>query len=476
MSNSSLDIYLIAIGGTGMAPLACLLKGEGFQVRGSDEALYPPMSTLLREAGIEPEVGFSPRNLDRRPDLVVVGNAVPRTNPEAQFVEETGIERISMPQALWRFFLADRKPLVIAGTHGKTTTTAIASWLYTDAGHDPGFLVGGVPRNLEQSFACGTGKRFVVEGDEYNAAYFDRGPKFFHYRPDTLILTSVEHDHADLYPTHATLLDTYRKLVELVPESGLLIAYGDSDDVREVASSSRCHRMFYGLDERNDFRPEQGWTIGPAGAHFVLTLEDRQPIELHLPLPGEHNLVNALAVIAAAQHDGIAASDIARALSRFEGVKRRQEVVGRGGGVLVIDDFAHHPTAVSATLDALRASYPDRRLCVALEPRSLTASSKLFSVEYFEALRKADLVFLAPVFHATRFSEDDRLDTAALAEALRKSGISAEDFDSTEKLQAEALESLQPGDLFVTMSSGSFGRLPQNVAEALSEAGVEEPA
>ncbi|MEO1088102.1 MAG: Mur ligase domain-containing protein, partial [Acidobacteriota bacterium] len=278
MTAKSLDIYLVAIGGTGMAPLACLLKDLGHRVRGVDGPLYPPMSDVLLEAGIGPLVGYDAAHLEAepRPDLVVIGNAVPRTNPEAMAAERLGLECLSMPQTLGRFLLEGRRPLVAAGTHGKTTTTSMAAWVLDACGRDPGFLIGGVSRDLGASFRVGSGERFVVEGDEYNAAYFDRGPKFLHYRPETLILTSVEHDHADLYPTHEDLLGAFRELVRLLPESGLLAAYGDSADVRRVAEVAASRVLFYGFDAGNDVRAVRPSDAGP-----------RNVVDVHESIHGE---------------------------------------------------------------------------------------------------------------------------------------------------------------------------------------------
>jgi len=397
-----LDIYFVAIGGTGMAPLACLLQELGHRVRGADGPLYPPMSELLAAAGIEPLVGWDPAHLEPpqpAPDLVIVGNAVPRHNPEAEAVERLGCERLSMPEALARFFLASRRPLVVAGTHGKTTTTAMAAWVWSQCGADPGYLIGGAPLGFERGFRIGGGPRFIIEGDEYNAAYFDRGPKFLHYRPQTLILTSVEYDHADLYPDPEALLDAYRKLVRLLPPDGLLVACGDSAGVREVAADAACPVIFYGLGEANDVHPQ---ALGGG------------TVELTLSMPGDHNLSNALAVWAAARHDGLPAPAVAAALAEFRGVRRRLEPLGDARGVTVIDDFAHHPTAVGKSLQGLRQRYPGRRLVAMFEPRSLTAGRKLFFDAYCRAFANADLVLLAPIFHHQRLG-DERLDLAALA-------------------------------------------------------------
>ena len=344
----------------------------------------------------------------------MVGNAVPRDNPVTAAAAERGFDQISMPQALARFFLTGRKPLVVAGTHGKTTTSSLAAWVYTACGADPGYLIGGVPLDLGRSFHAGTGERFVIEGDEYNAAYFDRGPKFLHYRPETAILTSVEYDHADLYARPEDLLAAYRRLVEIVPRDGRLIACGDSAEVRRVAADADCPVTFYGLDPANDLAP------AVAGAASRRHPDDaRRPGERHgsrsrLPMAGRHNAVNALAVWAAARRDGLAAEDVAAALDRFRGVRRRQEEVGTARGVIVVDDFAHHPTAVRETLGALAERYRGKRLVAVFEPRSLTAGRNMFHDAYREAFSVADRVLLAPLFHHDRLAPEERLDLETL--------------------------------------------------------------
>ncbi len=475
----SLDIYCVAIGGTGMAPLACLLKESGHRIRGADGPLYPPMSTLLAAAGIEPLVGYDPSHLKRppRPDLVIVGNAVPRHNPEAEEVERLGLPRVSMPEALARFFLSGRRPLVVAGTHGKTTTTAIAAWVWTRTGTDPGYLIGGVPLDLERSFHIGTGDRFIIEGDEYNAAYFDRGPKFLHYRPQTLILTSVEYDHADLYPDRQALIEAYRRLVRLLPTDGLLVACGDSAEVRSVAADAGCRVVFYGLDAANDVRPvgavsygEQGDSRLSASGGTCFTIADPEAgeVELSLALPGEHNLQNALAVWAVARQDGLGAPEVRQALAEFHGTRRRLENLGTRCGVTVIDDFAHHPTAVEKSLDALGRAHPGQRILALFEPRSLTAGRAFFFDAYLKAFALADVVLLAPIFHRERIDRDRRLDVDALLRELVAAGVDARGCASTEDLLATALDTAREGDVIVTMSSGSFDSMPQRLLEALT--------
>ncbi len=485
-ATDSLRIHFIAIGGTGMAPLACLLRGRGHRVAGSDTPLYPPMSSLLDRAGIRPLVGFDPGRLDPPPDLVVVGNAVPRDNPEALAAErlhaEGRLERISMPQALWRFFLAERHRVVVAGTHGKTTTTSMCAWVWTACGADPGYLVGGLPKDLPESFHEGGGTDFLVEGDEYNAAYFDRGPKFLHYRPDTLILTSAEHDHADLYPTHEALLDAYAALIGGMDEEALVVACADAPEVLALAGAARCRVVTYGLAPESpaDVTVEDGLAgidAGPEGTR--LTILDRtappgtdpgkapERFALRLAVPGRHNVANALGVWAAARHRGLPAGEVAEALARFHGVARRLDELGTAAGVTVVDDFAHHPTAVAESLAALARRYPGRRLVALFEPRSLTAGRVFLREAYSRAFREAARVLFAPLYYAERLAPEERIDFAELARELAGSGIEAEATASIDQLFARALEEAAPGDVVVTMSSGSFASLPHRLLEAL---------
>lgn len=478
MAAPTLNIYLIAIGGTGMAPLACLLQEQGHRVRGTDGPLYPPMSTLLEAAGIRPEVGWDASHLSPRPDLVVVGNAVRRDNPEVVEAERLGIERLSMPEALARFFLSTRRPLVIAGTHGKTTTTALAAWVYSRCRRDPGYLVGGVPKGLPASFHVGTGERFAIEGDEYNAAFFDRGAKFLHYRPETLILTSVEYDHADLYPSPEALRESYRRLIALLPPTGHLIACGDDPHLRTLAAEAPCTVALYGLGPECAVRPLGPIEATSKGSRFRVEDEEESEVAVEIRLAGEHNVANALGVWAAARRDGLPAAEVKAALASFEGVKRRLEELGTFAaadsgipgtpGITVVDDFAHHPTAVDKTLGGLAQRYPNRRLVVLFEPRSLTAGRSFFFDLYKTAFSRAGRVLFAPTFHAGRLSDDERLDFAALAAELNLSGVSAAVFPTHPDLLAAALAEARPGDVLITMSSGAFEGMPGKLAAALA--------
>jgi UDP-N-acetylmuramate: L-alanyl-gamma-D-glutamyl-meso-diaminopimelate ligase len=452
-----------------MAPLACLLQEQGHRVRGTDGPLYPPMSTLLERAGVHPHEGYDAAHLDPRPDLVIIGNAVRRDNPEAVEAERLGLPILSMPQALARFFLSRHRPLVVAGTHGKTTTTAMAAWVYTACGADPGYLIGGAPRDLPGSFHAGAGERFIIEGDEYNAAYFDRGAKFLHYQPETLVLTSVEYDHADLYPNPETLWDAYAKLIQLLPEGGLLVACGDDPKVRELSRKARCRTLFYGLDPENVVHPVGGIESLPEASRFRVADPEAGEVEITLPLAGSHNVSNALAVWAAARRDGQPAAAVADALGRFHGVKRRLEELGTARGVTVVDDFAHHPTAVEKTLHALRQRYPGRRLVTLFEPRSLTAGRGFFYEPYRQAFTHADRVLFAPIFHNGRLSADEKLDFATLAAEISAAGVPATACADNAEVMRRALEEAGDGAVLVTMSSGAFEGMPHRLLEALRE-------
>ena len=465
-----------------MAPLACLLRDLGHDVRGSDGPLYPPTSDLLADAGIEPLVGYDPAHLEPRPDLVIVGNAVPRTNPEAVATEELGLPRLSMPEALDRFVLRDRKPLVVAGSHGKTTTTAMAAWVYSRAGADPGYLIGGAPIGLPAGFALGGGPRFAIEGDEYNAAYFDRGPKFWHYRPETVILTSLEHDHVDLYPDFEGLERAFLGLIERLPPTergdgardsgGLLVACTDYPAVERLLPACPCRVVTYG-------RGSDGETAGGAahvrlvgavesGDHGIsFEVEEaagRQRIDLGVW--GEHNALNATAVWAAARADGLERDAVLEAFATFRGVKRRLEVVGEAAGVVVVDDFAHHASEVAASLAALRQRFAGRRLVALFEPRSLSAGRRQFAADLAAALAAADRVFLAPVFHRDRLGEEG-FDPRRLAADIERQGADATACESNDELAEKALAEAQGGDVLVTMSSGSFDGMPRRLAAGL---------
>ena len=460
-------VHLIGICGTGMGSLAGLLAESGFEVRGSDEAVYPPMSTMLRDKGIRLLEGFRAEHLDDRPDLVVVGNIATRTNPEAVAAAERGIPYLSMPQAIGRLFLEGRHTIVVTGTHGKTTTAALMAWVLTAAGRDPSFLVGGVLRNFNRSYGLGRGGEFVIEGDEYETAFFDKGPKFLHYRPRTAILTSVEYDHAEMYPDLEAVKEAFRRLVALVPADGALVMCGDDPNVLEVAREARAARVLYGTGRGPGWRGQIRGTA-PEGMEFDVSRDGAPFGMFRSPLTGLHNLRNILSVVAVAHGLGVPAAAIGQGLASFAGVKRRQEVRGVAGGVVVIDDFAHHPTAVRATLAATRDRYQGRTIWAVFEPRTNTTRRSVFQEEYARSFDDADRIVIAAVDHPERAPEGGRFSAERLVADLQARGRNARYVPAVpaivELINAEA----RRDDVVLVMSNGAFGGLHDRLLAALS--------
>jgi UDP-N-acetylmuramate: L-alanyl-gamma-D-glutamyl-meso-diaminopimelate ligase len=469
MTQSYRHIHLIAIGGTGMAALAGLLKSAGYQVTGSDSGpIYPPMSEVLVQQGIAYAQGYRPENVGRDADLVVIGNAVSKTNPEVEEVLRRGLPYRSFPQALAEFFLKDRVPIVIAGTHGKTTTSALMAWVLDQAGLDPGFLIGGWAVNFSGNSRRGTGKYFVVEGDEYDTAFFDKGPKFLHYRPQAAILTSLEFDHADIYTDLDHLKKAFAAFVRLVPKEGLLVAAHGDPHIKDATAGASCRIETYGLSDSASWRikaPEFSGT----GVVFRVAYEGDVLGEFQSPLPGRHNLENALAVIALASRLGIPIEKIRAALASFQGVRRRQEVIGTVNGVTVIDDFAHHPTAIRETLYALRLRYPGSRLWAIFEPRSATSRRRVFQEEFPKAFHGADRVIIADLFAPDKIPQDQRLDPRRVVRDLVADGVQALFGPTPEEIIKTMGPELQEGDVVCIMSSGGFGGLHEKLLSVLRE-------
>jgi UDP-N-acetylmuramate: L-alanyl-gamma-D-glutamyl-meso-diaminopimelate ligase len=457
-------VHLIAACGVGMSALAGLLRAAGHTVTGSDENVYPPASTLLEQLGVPVLPGYDPERLDGV-DLVVCGNAVRRTNPEAAAAEARGLRVQSFPGALEELFLAGRSPLVVAGTHGKTTSAAMLAWVLERTGRNPGFLVGGVPRQLDRSFALGSGSWFVVEGDEYDSAYFDKEPKFLHYRPAMLLLTAVEFDHADIYRDLDHVKSAFRKLLAILPAGAPVAACGDFPHVLDVVATRPVRR--FGLGDANDWRVAD--LVDDGRTRFTVRERGRAVCRVALRVPGAINARNALGVLLLAAEVGVGWEEAAAALGAFEGVRRRQEIVGEGRGVTVIDDFAHHPTAVAGTLAALRERYRGRRLRAVFEPRSNTSRRRVFQREFVEALASADEVVLAAVF--TKASDptppEERLAPETVVRDLVGRGVPAQTLDGVPAIRDYLVASSRPGDVVVVMSNGAFGGLPRLVVEGL---------
>lgn len=461
-------IHLIAICGTGMAALARMLKTAGYRVTGSDANVYPPMSTLLEREGIPYRVGFRPENIEPDTDLVVVGNAVSKTNPEVQSVLDRNIPYRSFPQALAEFFLKDRTPIVIAGTHGKTTTSALMTWVLESAGLNPGFLVGGWVINFDANSRPGTGRYFVVEGDEYDTAFFDKGPKFLHYRPHAAILTSIEFDHGDIYNTLDEIKTAFRNFVRLVPSNGILLTIDDDPNVRAVVRDASCPKSTYGLSSGAEWRAERV-QFDSEGVAFHVRKGEKDLGMFRSPMAGRHNLVNALAVVGLASTLGLAPEVIQRGIASFQGVKRRQEVLGEVGGVIVMDDFAHHPTAIRETLAGLRLRYPRRRIWAIFEPRSATSRRNVFQKEFPWSFDPADRVVIANIFAPEKLQAGTPLDPKQVAEDLRSMGKEAEFISTTDEIVRTITPHLKSGDLVCVMSSGGFDGIHRKLLKALEQ-------
>jgi len=453
-------VHLIGVAGTGMGSFAGMLKAAGHEVTGSDENVYPPMSTQLARWGIEVSTPYAAENLDRaRPDLVVVGNVVRAVNPEATAMRERNLPHVSFPAALGERFIAPRHGCVVVGTHGKTTTSAMLGFLLHHAGRDPSFLVGGVTRDFESNFRLGQGPHFVVEGDEYDTAYFDKGPKFLHYRPRTAIFTSCELDHADIYRDEAHYESAFEKFAALLPADGYLAACASYESVVRIAKRAGCPVETYSVDRPGADWEARGLSLSPEGARFTLVRRGGALCEVLLPVGGAHNVENALGVAAAATALGLSPAEIAAGLGAFRGVKRRQEVRGTAGGVVVIDDFAHHPRAVQKTLAAIQGSYPGARLLAAFEPRSNTSRRNLHQHEYAAPGTWADAaeVFLLRPAPTDRVPEHERLDLDAVVAGIAAGGKPAAAYASVDELVPAILRSARKGDVVVAMSNGAFG-------------------
>ena len=463
MQNTLRHLHFIGICGTAMGAVAAALRAQGYMVTGSDQAVYPPMSTFLEERGIALSSGYSAENLPAEADLIVVGNAISRGNPELEAVLNRRLRYISLPEALKQFFLSGRRNTVVSGTHGKTTTTSLLTWILQHAGLAPAYLIGGIARNLGQGCALHPSTHVVLEGDEYDTAFFDKRSKFLHYLPEVVLINNLEFDHADIFNSLEEIQTSFRRLVQLVPENGAVFVNADEPNALAVTTAARAPVYTVGFSETATHRilnPRYG-----SGARFSF-----MNLELDLQIPGEFNVRNAAMAAAAARFHGVAPESIRSALASFEGVARRQEVRGTVNGITVLDDFGHHPTALGLTLEALRHQYPGRRVWAVFEPRSNTTRRAVFQQALPEALGKADAVILSKVARLEQLPENDRLDPqrvvndiAALGKpAYYESGVS----EIVSRLQQEA----RPGDLIAVFSNGGFDNIHERLLEALGTA------
>jgi UDP-N-acetylmuramate: L-alanyl-gamma-D-glutamyl-meso-diaminopimelate ligase len=459
-------IYLMAICGTGMGSLAGLLKAMGFDVCGSDNNVYPPMSTELAKQGIRVSTPYDSANLkNEQPDLVVVGNAISRTNVEAAYLLETDIPYVSMPQALNHFFLHDKDTVVISGTHGKTTTSSLMAFLLSELGLEPSFMIGGVTRNFSSNFQIGKGKYFVIEGDEYDTAFFDKGPKFLHYNPKHVVMTSLEFDHADIYRDLDHIIESFTKLAQIMPKNGSL-HYNDGYPALERVVP-HCQAGFlrkYGVNAPDwqlaDYQATKD------GARFTIKSGGKTVIELNSPMAGVYNALNALSCFSVLQHLGLDLKKAAAILPKFQGVKRRQEVLLENDRVVLIDDFAHHPTAVAETIAAIRQKYPQRKLIAVFEPRSNSSKRDIFQKDYVQSFLAADEAIIGSVFMPEKITTGHVLDVDRIVSELTALGKASYHFKTTDDIVRHITAPTTQAQAVLVMSNGSFDHLTKKLIEA----------
>jgi UDP-N-acetylmuramate: L-alanyl-gamma-D-glutamyl-meso-diaminopimelate ligase len=463
-------VYLIGICGTAMASLAGMLQQRGYEVSGSDEHVYPPMSTYLERLRISVLEGYTKQHLETfRPDLVVIGNAAAKTNVEAAATVELDLPYTSMPEAIYHLFIKGKHSVVITGTHGKTTTTSLMAWMLEAAGRDPGMVVGGIPLNFNQNFKLGDGPEFVIEGDEYNTAFFDKGPKFLHYCANTLLVNNIEFDHADIYANLDAIIDAFRKAVEQVAPGDVIVANGDDTNVMGLRSHAAARWVTFGWDRKCDAFATAA-VEQPEGTEFTAWWEGREWARFRTTLSGRHNVLNALADAVIARLRGVSDAEIQQGFETFQGIKRRMEVRGVERGVTVIDDFAHHPTAIASTLHGAKKRYPGRRIWALFEPRSISSSRKEFESGYIDAFHDADRVIIGPIFHRERYETRYGLDKMmSVPNIIEKVGVPTEQIDDFDAIAKRIGQDAKEGDVILVMSSGAFGGVHEKILSELKE-------
>ncbi len=466
-------VHFIGVCGTAMATVAAMLKQRGWDVRGSDQGIYPPMSTFLQEQGIRTLEGYEPEHITGDLDLIVVGNAISRGNPELETVLEKKIRYRSLPEIVREQFLWGARSIVITGTHGKTTTTSLVGWVLADCGRDPSVLIGGIAENFAASYRLGSGRDFVIEGDEYDSAFFDKTAKFLKYLPDIAVVNNIEFDHADIYPDIDAVNLAFKRLVVLVPRNGLLLLGADSPLAAQLAERAHSPVETFGTGDGLDWQATD-IQVSESGTSFKVRRRGALAGTFRVPLLGVHNVRNALVGVAVGAYVGLDLKQISDAICRFQGVKRRLELRGSVDGIRVYDDFAHHPTAIAETLAALRLAHPTERIWAIFEPRSASSCLRVFQQEFVRALRGADEVVLAHVFR-DRIPDDRRLQPDEIVVDLRKLGSSARYLPSTAQIIEEVASEARSGDLIVIMSNGGFDGIHDKLLAALRQrAGASE--
>ncbi len=462
-------IHFTAICGTAMGALAAMLSKKGFRITGSDAGVYPPMSTYLESLGITIMEGFKPENLNVNPDLVIVGNTVKQVNPEAQELIRRGIPYIHLPQALSEFFLKTKHPVVLAGTHGKTTTTALCTWVLESAGMDPGFLVGGIHKNFNSNSRDGSGEHFVIEGDEYDSAYFDKVPKFYHYRPKTAAIMSVEFDHGDIYRDIDHIKEAFTNFIKLIPEDGFLAVCADYPHAMDLIDNAKCRVVTYGYSDKAQVQIKN-LQLTEEGAAFSLYEDGKEKASFKSPMWGAHNAANATAVVEICLNLGLNVEQIQKGFDSFHGVKRRQEILDVVDDIIIIDDFAHHPTKVRETVKAVRARYPGRRLISVYEPRTNTSRRNFFQDVYPKSFNESDLVLIAPVFNLQQIEADRSMNPEKMVADINGQGVEAHYLHSVPEIIDYLAGNSLPGDVILIMSNGGFGGIYKELPERLKEA------
>ncbi len=457
------SVHFIGLGGTAMASAAVAMQERGFHVTGSDQdVIYPPMSTFLAARGIAVQAGYGEANLAHRPDLVVIGNAISRGNPEAEAVLDRKLRYCSLPELLKECFIRGKRSLVVTGTHGKTTTASLLAWVFEHAGLNPSFLIGGIPTNLGQGARFTESEWFILEGDEYDTAFFDKRSKFVHYLPEVAIINNLEMDHADIFDSLADIQLSFRRFINLIPRNGLLLANGDEPNLNPLLKVNHCPVKRFGLGEANEIRAD-GLQLHSDGSEFQLS-----NFKFQLPLIGELNVRNALAVVACARHCGLSDPQIQAAFATFQGVQRRMTVRGEVRGIAIVDDFGHHPTAIRETLRALRVKFPGRRLWAIFEPRSNTTRRNLFQSELVDALERADLIVVAEVARLEQLKPEERLNPDKLMQDLRLTGKPAAYLPTVESIIDHVANHALGGDVLCVFSNGGFGGIHDRLLSRLA--------
>lgn len=445
-----------------MASAAAAMKERGFVVTGSDENVYPPMSTFLEEREIEVMAGYAEENLGDKPDLVVIGNAISRGNPEAEAVLNRRLRFCALPELLKEFFIRGKRSIVVAGTHGKTTTTSLLTWVFEHNGRNPGFLIGGIPGNLGQGARFTDSEWFIIEGDEYDTAFFDKRSKFVHYLPEVAILNNLEFDHADIFENLAAIQKSFSHLVRIVPGNGLLLANGDDRNIAPLLNATPCPLMRFGIGSDNDARAVN-LELDGEGSGFELAGESYR-----VPMIGELNVRNALAVTVAAKHAGFTPNEIQSAFDSFVGIRRRMDIRGEARGITVVDDFGHHPTAIAETLKALRIKYGERRLWAVFEPRSNTTRRNVFQERLVESFADADCVVISQVARLEKLAVEERLDPERLIRELQTGGRAAHYLPDVQTIVETVCRDAKEGDVVCVFSNGGFGDIHQKLLAALA--------